>query len=390
MTRNRSSQSRQGVTGSRNGLSSSGGGNARNARNSAAGSRGGTNNGFVNAGYNNGSRKSRAAEYQRVERREADARKKWQQEQERRRREEEAAAKKERDEAEKRRKKAERRDRRAESAAQMLGHIRQFVLMFVIAVLLCVIGGYMYLNAALIRNMLGGASVVYVLGSEITREEARAVAPNYEYFKRRYFSEGSHLWSYDADDVYINDDWYVNFSLIGSYYGFVVTGDAGEYSFITQIGSDNRASVYGDVVRFHVGTSVALINGIEVRLPKPVVVKNGDIWVPYEFINYYVSDMSATYNSSLSTMSLTPLSGKPASSDNPLHLTLKQESYAPHIAESSLSEEILEQTDPVRIRAEREAKKRRAAEEAAAAARAEEEAAAAALIPDISFDDLVE
>lgn len=384
MTGKRSSWARQGNTGSRNGRSSSGGGNARNAQS------GGGRGGFANSGYNNKDRRSRAAEYQRIEQRETDARKKWRQEQERLQRENEAAEKKAHEEAEKRKKKDERKAARAEGFSQIFLHVRLFFWMLLAALVLCVAGGYAYLNSAVIRNWLSGSSVIYVLGSEITRDEARAVYPNYEYYRSRYFSEGSHLWSYDTDDVYMNGDWYVNFSLIGSYYGFVVTGDAGEYSFITQIGSDNRASVYGDVVRFHVGTSLVDINGIEVRLPQPAVMRDGDIWVPYEFINYYVSDMTASYDAAKSTMSLTPLSGKPASPDNPLHLTLKQESHAPHIAESSLSEAILEETDPVRIRAEREAKKRRAAEEAAAQARAEEEAAAAAQVPDFNYADLVE
>ncbi len=378
MTGRNTSGTRQGGTGGR----ASGAGNARGA--SASGGRRG------NAGgrYGGADRRQRAAEYQRLEREEQNSRKKWQQEQERLRLEAEEAAERERAAARKRQKKAERKDRRAEGLAQVLSHIRLFFILFFVTIILSVVGGWMYLNAASIRTMMSGDTVVYVLGREITREQARAVSPNYEYYRRRYFTEGSHLWSYDAEEVYINNDWYVDFSLIGSYYGFVVTGDAGEYSFITQIGSDNRASAYGDVVRFHVGTPVVEINGIEVRLPHPAVMKNGDIWVPYEFINYYVADMTATYDSSLSTMSLTPINDKPASPDNPLHLTLKHESYAPHIAESSLSEEILQQTDPERIRAEREAKKRRAAEEAAAAARAAEEAAAAET--DYSIYDLVE
>ena len=381
MTNNWTSGTRQGNTGGRR---VSGGGNARGASNAYGGSR----RGFGNAGYNNADRRQRAAEYQRLEREEQNSRKRWQQEQERLRKEAEAAAEKERIEAEKRRKKAESKDRRADRFAQVVSQIKLFFILFFAAIALAVVGGWMYLNSAVLRGLMSGDSVVYVLGREITREQARAVSPNYEYYRRRYFLEGSHMWSYDVDDVFINSDWYVNFSLIGTYYGFVVTGDAGEYSFITQIGSDNRASAYGDVVRFHVGTAVAEINGIEVRLPHPAIMRNGDIWVPYEFINYYVADMTATYDSASSTMALTPLSDKPASPENPLQLTLKHERYAPHIAENSLSEELLEQTDPERIRAEREAKKRRAAEEAAAAARAEEEARAAET--DYSIYDLVE
>ncbi len=260
-------------------------------------------------------------------------------------------------EAQRRARQAELKRKRAERIEALFGGIKLFLIMFTATIIICFAAMYINLNYRSLANRFEKDTVIYVLGSEITRAEARELRGNYIYFRRRYFTADSHLWSHDTSKVKHNGHFYINFNTLADLFSFTVTGNAGEYSFITKTNFDNSKSPYGDTVSFRIGSDTAEINGNTVRLTDKALLISNEVWIPYEFINYYVMNMTAEYNSERSVLEITPSDGKPVSTDKPLSFSLKYEVPIPNIAENSLSEEILKLTDPATVRAIKEAKR---------------------------------
>jgi hypothetical protein len=334
---------------------------------SAAGAQGGA---FAGAGGAPGSRQNNRRQSGN------DFRQNRMQEQQRKIRQAELRREQQRREAQRRARQAELKRRRAERLEAIFSNIKLFLIMFISAMAICAAGMYLNLNFWSLANRFDKNTVIYVLGEEITRDEARALNGNYIYYHRRYFSSDSHLWSHDTAKVKRNGHFYINFNTFADLYGFTVTGNAGEYSFITKANRDNSKSPYGDIVSFRIGWDTAVINGNTVRLPDKAQLISNEVWIPYEFINYYVMNMTAEYNSERSILEITPSDGKPVSTDKPLSFSLKYENPIPNIAENSLSDEILQLTDPVTVRALKEAKRQEELKKAA-----EEEARRAGVAP---------
>ena len=309
------------------------------------------------------------------------------QEQQRLRRQAELQRERQRKEAQRRAKQAELKRRRAERLEAIFSNIKLFLIMFVSAMIICVGAMYLNLNYWSLQNRFDTNTVIYVLGEEITRDRARELNGNYIYYHRRYFTSDSHLWSYDTAKVKRNGHFYVNFNTFADLYGFTVTGNAGEYSFITKTNYDNSKSAYGDIVSFRIGWDTAVINGNTVRLTDKAQLISNEVWIPYEFFNYYVMNMTAEYNPERSIVEIAPSDGKPVSTDKPLSFSLKYENPIPNIAENSLPDEVLKETDPVTVRALKEAKRQEELKKAA-----EEEARRAAQPPpeSIPLTDIVE
>lgn len=169
-----------------------------------------------------------------------------------------------------------------------------------------------------------------------------------------------------SDKIYRNGAYYVELTAAARYLNLITTGDIGQIRFIMRDnGSDN-------VIMTRDSASVR-INGMALNLTAPVIMENGEIWVPAELFERYVSGIevnidedariielsrSLTADSSLSVENYRA-SNSDSDKTNDVDLEDVKIEYAgsrfnlhsaepsERIAEYSLGVELLELTDPV-------------------------------------------
>ncbi len=111
---------------------------------------------------------------------------------------------------------------------------------------------------------------------------------------------------------------YVNFSQIAEFYGFAMVGSIDDMKYIIK-GDES------ETISFAVGSDVAVINTVKVKMPGKAFYKGGDLYVNEQFISSYINGFDITSNTkekiySVSRIMFNPVDpegkitdGKPAS-----------------------------------------------------------------------------
>ena len=94
--------------------------------------------------------------------------------------------------------------------------------------------------------------------------------------------------SLPANRFYMNNTYSVPIDLMRDYCEFTVTGDSETLRYIP------RGST-GQSVKFRIGSDVAWINGVQVRLEKPSYLYGGSLYVPISFFDRYVKNLSVQH-----------------------------------------------------------------------------------------------
>ena len=94
------------------------------------------------------------------------------------------------------------------------------------------------------------------------------------------------------DTVCIDGAVYVPLSSLKIYGDYTVAGDADSISVI--FGSAGGAFSDGDCAEFLLGSNCVRVNKNRVTLAEPIVYKNKELYVPYDFIKLYMSGFNCT------------------------------------------------------------------------------------------------
>ena len=94
------------------------------------------------------------------------------------------------------------------------------------------------------------------------------------------------------DTVFIDGAVYVPLSSLKIYGDYTVAGDADSISVI--FGSTGGAFSDGDCAEFLLGSNCVRVNKNRVTLAEPIVYKNKELYVPYDFIKLYMSGFNCT------------------------------------------------------------------------------------------------
>lgn len=146
-----------------------------------------------------------------------------------------------------------------------------------------------------------GTRIVLVLGAYLCIM-AISVAAMYFWWLPRHSSSETQSYTYQlgSDKDYISKNtvswkkirsgyvYYVNMTDIASMCSMAVTGDGGTYRYIVKSS--------GEYVSFTEGNSIAVVNGVTVRMEGDTRMIDGNLYVPLNFVNSVINGVSATLN----------------------------------------------------------------------------------------------
>lgn len=140
--------------------------------------------------------------------------------------------------------------------------------------------------------------------------------------------------------LYKNNEVYVNMSKLAEIYEFVITGDKNVVRVMLPGGA-------GSTAKFYIGTTLADVNGIKIRLTSPSYLINDSVYVPMKFIADYVWGLDVLY--SVSALKLTIKRTPPGSErSGDIRFALSLSAPITNIPEITLRPDIYALTDPNR------------------------------------------
>ena len=94
-----------------------------------------------------------------------------------------------------------------------------------------------------------------------------------------------------------NGERYVNFSQIAEFYNFAMVGSIADMKYIVK-GDES------ETISFAVGSDIAEVNTVKVKMPGKAFYQNGDLYVSEEFISNYINGLDISTDSKKKTYSV--------------------------------------------------------------------------------------
>ena len=129
--------------------------------------------------------------------------------------------------------------------------------------------------------------------------------------KVRYLYGGAEKRVAPADECIVSGGLYICFNDLSEYIGMAESGSADEMKFILNVKGEESTSAEGngdeEYIIFYTGGTKVNINGQEITLDIPSVIRGDEVWVSYSFAEKYMNGLSVSYNNKSSVVSVSKI-----------------------------------------------------------------------------------